>query len=60
MYFVQFCDFDASRAKSTPHPCLNTSDTHFCRVSGLAIHGLIGLAILKLRPQLAQVSRPVA
>lgn len=26
-----------------------------CRVSGIAIHTLIGLAILKLRPLLAQV-----
>lgn len=29
------------------------------RVSGLAIHGLIGLSILKLRPQLAQIPLPV-
>lgn len=28
------------------------------RVSGLGIHGLIGLAILKLRSQLAQVCWP--
>lgn len=57
MYFVSFVGkirTVCSRA------LLNASCVPFRRVSGLAIHGLIGLSILKLRPQLAQVSRPVA